>query len=85
MWFFIKVSRCYLIILERELNEMAMYQLNGPGVDYYFRESDVIAYATELAEEIDSDFPDEPKLVVTDLDSAFDVLAIVDIRVTVVD
>lgn len=62
---------------------MAMYKVVGPGVDYYFRESDVIAYAKEVAEGIDVDFPNEPKLEVTDLDSAFDVLAIVDVYVEI--
>lgn len=41
---------------------MAMYKVVGPGVAYYFRESDVIAYAKEVAEGIDVDFPNEPKL-----------------------
>lgn len=62
---------------------MAMYKVVGPGVDYYFRESDVIAYAKEVADDINEEFIGESKLVVTDLDSAFDVLAIVDIYVTI--
>lgn len=62
---------------------MAMYKVVGPGADYYFRESDVIAYAKEVADDINEEFIGESKLVVTDLDSAIDVLAIVDIYVTI--